>query len=185
MHFCSLSPSLIYRFVLLRRCFHVPRVDHRSKKRASSAPRIGLSHVQRVSQGFTCATRPLERAPPTTPRHSSPWEVSRARSAARANRSALSIPVVTGCAPPSTRRAIRAVSSPSVVTASRRSSSVALLVGLCRATRINRSAFASVRITRPRGCSRLSPRTRARHGYHFRSSDGTSLRAVHRGAHHL
>ena len=53
-----------------------------------------------------------------------PDDVSRARSLARACRRARSIPVVTGCALPSTRRAIRPMSS-SVVTASRRSSSVA------------------------------------------------------------
>ena len=50
--------------------------------------------------------------------------VSRARSAARAFRSSSSIPVVVGCAPPSTRRAVRPISS-NVVTLSRRSSSVA------------------------------------------------------------
>ena len=50
---------------------------------------------------------------------------SRARSTARAYRRDSSIPLVTGCAPPSTRRAVRSVSS-SVATASRRSSSVAL-----------------------------------------------------------
>ena len=49
---------------------------------------------------------------------------ARASSRARSAASASPIPVVSGCAPPSTRRAIRAVSS-SVVTASRRSSSVA------------------------------------------------------------
>ena len=47
--------------------------------------------------------------------------VSRARSATRAARRAPSIPSTSGCAPPSTRRAIRSVSS-SVVTALRRSS---------------------------------------------------------------
>ena len=50
--------------------------------------------------------------------------VSRARSVARASRRAFSTDPVVGCAPPSTRRAIRSKSS-SVVTASRRSSSVA------------------------------------------------------------
>ena len=50
--------------------------------------------------------------------------VSWARRAARASRRHTSIPIVVGCDPPSTRLAIRAASS-SVVTASRRSSSVA------------------------------------------------------------
>ena len=50
--------------------------------------------------------------------------VSRARSAARASRKSPSIPVVSGCAPPNTRRVVRSESS-SVVTLSRRSSSVA------------------------------------------------------------
>ncbi len=48
--------------------------------------------------------------------------VSRARSSARAFCRVFSIPIVVGCAPPSTRRAIGSVSS-SVVTASRRSGS--------------------------------------------------------------
>ena len=50
----------------------------------------------------------------------------RARSAARARvrRRAISIPFVSGCAPPSTRRAVGSISS-SIVAASRRSSSVA------------------------------------------------------------
>ena len=52
--------------------------------------------------------------------------VSRSWSAARDIGSSLSIPFVIGCAPPSTRRAVRSVSS-SVATASRRSSSVAPL----------------------------------------------------------
>ena len=47
--------------------------------------------------------------------------VSRARSVARASRKSPSMLFVSGCAPPSTRRAIRSVSS-SVFTASRRSS---------------------------------------------------------------
>ena len=50
--------------------------------------------------------------------------VSRAWSTARAYRRSPSNDVVSGCAPPSTRRAIRVVSS-SIATASRRSSSVA------------------------------------------------------------
>ena len=50
--------------------------------------------------------------------------VSRARLAARAFLRASSIPIVIGCAPPSTCREIRAVST-SVATASRTSSSVA------------------------------------------------------------
>ena len=50
--------------------------------------------------------------------------VSRAASAARASCSSSSISVVSGCWPPSTRRAVRSVSS-SVVTALRRLSSVA------------------------------------------------------------
>ena len=50
--------------------------------------------------------------------------VSPTRSASRDFRRVPSIPDVVGCDPPSTRRAIRAVSS-SVATASRRSSSVA------------------------------------------------------------
>ena len=52
-----------------------------------------------------------------------PDGVSRARSAARDLSTSPSIPSVPGCAPPSTRRAIRPIST-SVVTASRRSSSV-------------------------------------------------------------
>ena len=50
--------------------------------------------------------------------------VSRAASAARDFRRLRSIPVVSGCAPPNTRRAIRSIFS-NVVTLSRRSSSVA------------------------------------------------------------
>ena len=61
----------------------------------------------------------------TGPRHVAlPGGVSRARSAACAFRRWRSIPIVIGCAPPSTRRAVGNVSS-SVVTASRTSSSVA------------------------------------------------------------
>ena len=50
--------------------------------------------------------------------------VSRARSAARAFRKWFSTTGICGCAPPSTRRAVGSISS-SIVTASRRSSSVA------------------------------------------------------------
>ena len=51
--------------------------------------------------------------------------VSRARSATRASRRDLSIDIASGCALPSTRRAVGAVSS-SIVTALRRSSSVSI-----------------------------------------------------------
>ena len=89
--------------------------------------------------------------------------VSRARSAARALRRARSIPSVFGCAPPSTRRAVLAVSS-SVVKASRRSSSVALSSlqsASAYAPPIMRSGGASRTRTR-RGASRGAARRRRR-----------------------
>ena len=66
-------------------------------------------------------------------------DASRARSSSRACRDLprfVSIPTVTGCAPPSTRRAVRSTSS-SVVAASRTSSSVA--AGSCRSRDLRRA----------------------------------------------
>ena len=115
-------------------CGYVDRGQRTRAVFAEAHPRVGL----RRREGRLAAAAGLDARPSNQFRMSGPARdkeeraalracrggVSRARSSPRASRREFSIPVVVGCTPPSTRRAVRSISS-SVVSALRRSLIVA------------------------------------------------------------